>query len=78
MQGLEEFEKQGGGNQGHGGMFDMFGNQHGGMRRGQNFEIELKVTLKELYVGTTKKITLQREEICHDCQGTGAHNGEVE
>ena len=76
-QALEEFEKSGG-NQGQGGMFDMFGQQHGGMRKGQNFEIELKATLQELYLGTVKKMNLQRDEICHDCHGTGAHNGEVE
>jgi DnaJ-related protein SCJ1 len=75
MQGLEEFEKNGGGQQ-HGGMFDMFGGG-GGMRKGHNFQIEVKCTLKELYLGTTKKISIQRNEICHECMGTGAHNGET-
>lgn len=69
IKGLEEFEKNGGGQ-------DMFGRSN--MPRGHNYQIEVKATLKELYLGTNKKVSLQRNEVCHECQGTGAHNGEVE
>jgi DnaJ-class molecular chaperone len=76
MESLEEYEKQGGENR-QGGLADFFGGG-GGFQKGHNYQVELKVTLKELYLGTTKKVSLQRNEICHDCSGTGAHNGEVE
>lgn len=79
MQGLEEYEKNGGNNQQRGGgIFDMFGGGQGGMPKGHNMQVELKVPLKDLYLGTTKKVTLSRNEICHECQGTGAHNAETQ
>lgn len=74
---MEEYEKSGGANQQRGGIFDMFGGG-GGMPKGHGMQVELRVALKELYLGTTKKVTLNRNEICPECQGTGAHNGEVQ
>ncbi len=59
-----------------GGLFgDLFG---GGMRerrprsrRGQDMEYAVEITLEEAYSGTTRTISLQAEEPCSGCKGTG-------
>jgi molecular chaperone DnaJ len=40
-------------------------------RRGQDLETPVEVTLEEAYSGTTRTISLQMEEPCATCQGTG-------
>jgi molecular chaperone DnaJ len=40
-------------------------------RRGQNLESPVEVTLEEAYHGTSRTISLQVEEPCTGCQGTG-------
>jgi molecular chaperone DnaJ len=44
-------------------------------RRGQDIESPIEVTLEEAYHGTNRTISLQTEETCTACQGTGQiHN----
>lgn len=47
------------------------------MRTGPNYQVELEVTLEELYKGTTKEYRLQRNVICDSCRGTGAKDGNM-
>ena len=43
-------------------------------KRGPDYKYYIKLTLEEIYMGMTKDITVQRNEICKECAGTGALN----
>ncbi|XP_071723520.1 chaperone protein dnaJ A6-like isoform X2 [Rutidosis leptorrhynchoides] len=75
----------GGGGSGHN-PFDIFEQFFGGggfggssrMRRkkqGEDVVHTLKVSLEELYNGTSKKLSLSREVLCTKCKGKGSKNG---
>jgi len=49
----------------------------GGMRKGPDFRMDFPVTLEELYLGVTKKISVTRKVLCTKCRGTGAKDGET-
>ena len=53
--------------------FDMFfgggGQQRGQAQRGRNMDIELPVTLEDLYVGNEKAATVKRRVVCRNCKG---------
>ncbi|OAY37411.1 dnaJ protein homolog [Manihot esculenta] len=79
-------EGMGGGGGGHN-PFDIFesffgGNPFGGgssrgrrQRRGDDVVHPLKVSLEDLYLGTTKKLSLSRNVICSKCNGKGSKSG---
>lgn len=81
-------EGMGGGGEGHN-PFDIFesffggaspfggGSSRGGrrQRRGEDVVHPLKVSLEELYNGTTKKLSLSRNVLCSKCKGTGSKSG---
>ena len=56
---------------------DLFGGRMGGYsrrsqpRRGQDLETEVEVTLEEAAAGTTRTVSLQSQEPCSTCKGTG-------
>jgi len=59
-----------------GSMFgDLFGSRasrrRSGPRRGQDLEHPVEVTLEEAYRGTSRTLSLQVEEPCSSCRGTG-------
>ncbi|GAB1605800.1 dnaJ homolog subfamily A member 1-like [Argonauta hians] len=61
-------------------IFDMFFGGHG--RRSAPSKVkdivhQLKVTLKELYNGTTRKLSITRNVICDKCNGRGGKEGAV-
>ncbi|XP_051143119.1 dnaJ protein homolog ANJ1-like [Andrographis paniculata] len=75
---------------GGGGMhdpFDIFSSFFGGspfgggssrgrrQRRGEDDVHPLKVSLEDLYLGTTKKLSLSRNVICSKCSGKGSKSG---
>ncbi|XP_057548890.1 dnaJ protein homolog ANJ1-like [Amaranthus tricolor] len=74
---------------GGGGMhdpFDIFSSFFGGspfggssrgrrQRRGEDVIHPLKVSLEDLYCGTTKKLSLSRNVICSKCSGKGSKSG---
>jgi molecular chaperone DnaJ len=66
---------------GGGDIFDMFGGGGGGRssrrgpRRGGDIQYELELTLEEAFNGVKRKIQVPRNEICNECNGTGARNG---
>lgn len=81
-------EGMGGGGEGHN-PFDIFesffggaspfggGSSRGGrrQRRGEDVVHPLKVSLEELYNGTSKKLSLSRNVLCPKCKGTGSKSG---
>lgn len=59
--------------------FDMFfgGGGGGGRRRGPDAQVEIDVTLEELYNGGQRQARISRNVICPKCRGTGAKDGAV-
>jgi len=54
--------------------FDMFfggGGQQKNDKRGRNMDIELPVTLEDLYVGNEKSATIKRRIVCRNCKNKG-------
>eukprot|EP01023_Acetabularia_acetabulum_P015430 TRINITY_DN1747_c0_g1_i1.p1 TRINITY_DN1747_c0_g1~~TRINITY_DN1747_c0_g1_i1.p1 ORF type:complete len:440 (+),score=76.55 TRINITY_DN1747_c0_g1_i1:162-1481(+) len=69
---------------GHGGVTDLFNDIFGGgggggrSRRPQKSEDvvhKIRVTLKDLYNGSTRKLSLSRQVRCSDCRGAGTASG---
>ncbi len=50
----------------------------GGERKTKSMVHQLPVTLKDLYVGKTAKLAVQRNIICSDCEGLGGKKGAVQ
>ncbi|KAF8009391.1 hypothetical protein BT93_J0394 [Corymbia citriodora subsp. variegata] len=79
-------EGMGGGGGGHD-PFDIFSSFFGGggfgggssrgrrQRRGEDVVHPLKVSLEDLYLGTTKKLSLSRNVLCSKCNGKGSKSG---
>jgi len=70
--GFGAVKKMGQGDQGGGGSpFDMFfgGGQQRGQQRGRNMDVEMPVTLEDLYVGNEKAATVKRRVLCRNCKG---------
>jgi len=85
----EQGIKEGGAGGGGGGfhsptdLFDMFfggggGRGHRGPRRTKNLMHQIQVSLKEMYNGATRKLALQKNVICEDCNGLGGPEGAVQ
>jgi molecular chaperone DnaJ len=65
-------------------VFDVFGDLLGdlfgqrrrrGSHRGRDLQITLEVDLAEAFRGTTKNVTIPREEACPECAGSGCRRG---
>jgi len=56
-----------------------FGGSRGGRRRsrGSNLRVRVKLTLEEIANGVEKKIKIQKNVGCDDCNATGAENGNL-
>lgn len=82
--GGEDAIKEGGGGGGGGpaDIFDMFfGGGGGGRRRERRTKDmihQLGVSLKDLYMGKTAKLAVQRKVVCADCDGAGGKKGAVQ
>jgi molecular chaperone DnaJ len=50
------------------------GGQRGGRRvaRGSNLRIKVKLTLEEIAKGVEKKVKVNKQVVCHSCDGSGA------
>ncbi|KAL3616049.1 hypothetical protein CASFOL_040343 [Castilleja foliolosa] len=81
-------EGMGGGGGGMHDPFDIFSSFFGGspfggggssrgrrQRRGEDVVHPLKVSLDDLYLGTTKKLSLSRNVLCSKCNGMGSKSG---
>jgi molecular chaperone DnaJ len=51
------------------------GNMQQTIRKGNNINVYITITLEEMMTGTTKKVTVNRAAQCIDCSGTGAEFG---
>jgi DnaJ-related protein SCJ1 len=78
-EGLKQNAGGGGGNPFN--PFEMFfGQRQGGgggggaqqMQKGPDVEIDLEVTLQDLYLGRTFEVAQKKQTLCHKCRGTGA------
>ncbi|CAK8691836.1 dnaJ homolog subfamily A member 1-like [Clavelina lepadiformis] len=62
-------------------IFDMFfgggGSRHRQPSKGKDVVHQLKVTLEDMYNGTTKRLSLQKNVICEKCDGRGGKEGAV-
>jgi molecular chaperone DnaJ len=54
---------------------DMFGAQAESSGQGASLRYDIEVDLEQAYRGVTKTIEISREELCGECQGTGAKPG---
>ncbi|KJE89879.1 heat shock protein DnaJ family protein [Capsaspora owczarzaki ATCC 30864] len=70
------------GNQGqHHNPFDIFQNFFGGgqqqqQRKGPDVNMDLEVTLEDLYIGRRIALEISRQTLCHKCRGSGAKNAD--
>ena len=81
----EEGLKEMGGGGGGGGVdpFDVFsqffggggGGRSRGPRKGEDVQHTLKVSLEDLYNGTTRKLAISKNVLCSNCKGTGSKTG---
>lgn len=46
--------------------------------QGENIQIDLALTLKEIALGTEKKVRITVKDICDQCRGTGSADGKAE
>ncbi|GAB1315188.1 DnaJ-related protein scj1 [Madurella fahalii] len=76
-EGLKQ-RKQGGGFQTHD-PFDLFsrffgggGHYQPGQRRGHNVEVKVGISLRDFYNGHTTEFQWDKQQICEECDGTGA------
>jgi len=76
----------GGGPSGFSDFFDMFfsgigkrntAQSTGFAQRGQDLETTIELTLRDVYDGGKKSVSLQVEDVCPRCQGTGTYRGSL-
>jgi len=71
-----------------GGFESIFGSFFGGggrssrvrseqVNRGEDLRIELSLTLKEIYSGTTKTVKISTKDTCSKCKGSGSKDGKI-
>ena len=75
-EGVEEREKQGS-QQGFNPFADIFGfGGFGGKQRNQDMQATVPVSLEDLYNGREMNFSINRQELCEHCHGTGADDPE--
>jgi len=76
---LRAFMRDFGGGGGFGGFEEFFGGERSGgrrrVRKGRDLQINLRLTLKEIASGITKKIKVKKMIECSVCNGSGAAKG---
>ena len=81
-----DFSQNGGGFDGFDDMdpFSFFRNMHGGfgqqprVAKGQNVQVEVQVTLEDVFHGGEKEVEYDVLRACRHCNGTGSANGKAE
>ena len=76
--------RQGGGPRHHD-PFDLFSHFFGGgghfggsgQRRGPDMELRINLPLKDFYTGNEREFSVEKQEICEACEGSGSADGEV-
>jgi DnaJ-related protein SCJ1 len=88
-EGLENHKRGGGAGGHHHDPFDLFsrffgggghfgGGAGSGIRRGPDLEVRLHVPLKDFYTGRDTEFTIEKQQICEECEGSGSADGQVE
>ena len=81
-EGMKEAARRGGGSGGFDPFADFFGfgrrqqQQTGGLRDGESFEVEVFVSLEDLYNGREMRFLHRKQVLCHKCRGSGAKKAE--
>ena len=86
-EGLEHHKR--GGGQAQNNPFDMFSRFFGGsghfghggsngQRRGPDLEVRLTIPLRDFYTGRETEFTIEKQQICDTCEGTGSEDGQVD
>lgn len=79
-EGLQKQAGGGGGGGGFGGIFDNFfgfnRGQQDQQKKGPTVNLNLDVTLKDLYVGATVEFETSKQVVCDKCRGTGAKSAD--
>lgn len=83
--GLKQHQQnQRGGGHHSGDPFDLFsrffgGSGHfGGERKGPDMEVRMQLPLRDFYTGRETEFTVEKQQICEDCEGSGSADGVVE
>lgn len=80
-------QRQQGGQRGGGGHdpFDIFsrffgggGGHGGGQRKGQGMQVEIRVPLRDFYVGADHQFKIEKQVVCESCDGSGSEDGQRE
>jgi len=58
-------------------IFSMFGFGGSGLRKGQDLQITVPVSLEDIYLGKEQKVSFQKKVICSHCRGTGSEDGKT-
>jgi len=64
--------------------FDLFSKFFGGhaggsgVRRGPDLEVRLDVPLRDFYNGKDVEFTIEKQQVCDECEGSGSADGQVE
>ncbi|KAJ9643261.1 uncharacterized protein PV06_05473 [Exophiala oligosperma] len=88
-EGLENHKRGGGAGGQHHDPFDLFsrffgggghfaGGSGGGIRRGPDLEVRLHIPLRDFYMGRDTEFTIEKQQICEECEGSGSADGQVE
>lgn len=57
------------------GFGDIFGRQKKGPQKGSDLRYDMEISLEEVFFGVEKNIEIPLEDICKECNGTGAKDG---
>lgn len=49
----------------------------GGQRRGPDMEVRVSVPLRDFYNGKEHEFSVEKQQICEECEGTGSADGDV-
>ena len=88
-EGLEQHKRGGGAGGGGHDPFDLFSRFFGGsghfghsstpgQRRGPDMEVRMALPLRDFYSGKETEFTVEKQQICEDCEGSGSADGVVE
>ena len=84
--GLENHKRGGGQGAGFHDPFDLFRNFFGGgggggapgQRRGPDMEVKMALPLRDFYNGKETDFTVEKNQICDTCKGSGSEDGQVD
>ena len=48
------------------------------MRRGPDMDVRLNVPLKSFYAGSETEFSIEKQQICEECEGSGSADGQVD